>query len=118
VLRLQDDWMWDTWIADDGELYHLFSLKAPRELKDPARRHTWATIGHATSADLVRWEVCGDALLPAARGGWDDLAPWTGSVARGDDGVWRLYYTALSTARGHGVRDQRIGVAESDDLLT
>ena len=36
------------------------------------------------------------------RTGWDDLALWTGSVARGDDGVWRIYYTALSTA-GHGV---------------
>ena len=114
----RDDWVWDSWIADDGELYHLFFLKAPRALKEPSRRHTSATIGHATSTDLVRWEVRGDALLPAARGGWDDLALWTGSVARGDDGVWRLYYTALATARGHGVRDQRIGMAESEDLFT
>ena len=27
-----------------------------------------------------------------------------------------MYYTALNTSRGHGVRDQRIGLAESDDL--
>jgi beta-fructofuranosidase len=38
-------------------------------------------------------------------------------VARGDDGIWRLYYSALSTSRGLGVRDQRIGMAESDDLF-
>jgi beta-fructofuranosidase len=38
-------------------------------------------------------------------------------VVRGDDGVWRMFYTALST-RGRGLPDQRIGVAESDDLLT
>ncbi len=36
-------------------------------------------------------------------------------MARGDDGVWRMYYTALS--RAGGVSDQRIGFAESDDLF-
>ena len=38
-------------------------------------------------------------------------------MARGDDGVWRMFYTALSTA-GRGIFDQRLGVAESDDLAT
>jgi beta-fructofuranosidase len=115
VLRLTDDWLWDSWIADAGDRYHLFFLKAPRALKDPGLRHTAATVGHATSTDLTNWQVCEDALLPAATR-WDDLAVWTGSVVRGDDEVWRLYYTALSTSPGHGVRDQRIGMAESDDL--
>ena len=32
-------------------------------------------------------------------------------------GVWRLYYTAINT-EGRDVRDQRIGMAESDDLYT
>ena len=68
------------------------------------------------SADLTHWEVHRDALAPA-EGRWDDLALWTGSVARGDDGVWRLYYSGLSTSRGLGVLDQRIGMAESDDLF-
>jgi beta-fructofuranosidase len=107
--------VWDSWIADAGDRYHLFFLKAPRALRDPGLRHTAATIGHATSRDLTRWDVGEDALLPAD-GRWDDLALWTGSVARGDDGVWRLYYTGLSTQPGHGVRDQRIGLAEGSDL--
>jgi beta-fructofuranosidase len=38
-------------------------------------------------------------------------------VARSGDGVWRLYYTAINT-QGRDVRDQRIGLAESDDLMT
>jgi beta-fructofuranosidase len=114
MLRLPDDWIWDSWIADDGELFHLFFLKASRSLVDPRRRHTLATIGHATSRDLRDWRYCGDALLPAA-GGWDDLAVWTGSIARDDDGIWRMYYTALSTS-GHGILDQRIGLVESDDV--
>jgi beta-fructofuranosidase len=116
MLRLPDHWIWDSWIADDGETYHLFFLQAPRSLVDPARRHTAATIGRATSTDLRTWEYHGTALGPA-RSGWDDLALWTGSVARGDDGVWRMFYTALSTA-GRGIFDQRLGVAESDDLAT
>jgi beta-fructofuranosidase len=65
----------------------------------------------------VGWHVHEDALLPDP-GRWDDLAVWTGSVVRGDDGVWRFYYTALSTRGDHGTRDQRIGLAESDDLAT
>ena len=116
MLRLPDEWIWDSWVVDDGETYHLFFLKAPRSLGDTDLRHEAATIGHATSTDLTGWTYHGDALRPATTG-WDDLALWTGSVARGADAVWRLYYTALST-RGHGVFDQRIGLAESDDLHT
>lgn len=116
MLRLAHDWVWDNWVADDGELYHLFFLRAPRALGDPALRHTAARIGHATSPDLVEWKLHQDALEPAAER-WDDLALWTGSVLRGADGVWRLYYSALSTSRGLGAGDQRIGLAESDDLF-
>ncbi len=115
MLRLEDAWVWDSWVADDGERYHLFFLKAPRSLGDPGLRHGRAVVGHATSTDLVDWHLEPDALRPAA-GSWDDLAIWTGSVARGDDGVWRLFYTAIST-REHGFRDQRVGLAESDDLV-
>jgi beta-fructofuranosidase len=115
VLSSLQDWIWDSWIADDGERYHLFFLQAPRALEDPRLRHEAARIGHASSVDLVDWELHADALGPATEG-FDDLALWTGSVARGDDGVWRMYYTALNT-EGRGVMDQRIGLAESDDLL-
>jgi beta-fructofuranosidase len=109
-------WIWDSWIADDADDYHLFYLQAPRTLGDAGLRHLAATVGHARSADLVDWEVLPEALGPTP-GSWDDLSIWTGSTVRGDDGVWRMYYTATST-RGDGVRDQRLGLAESDDLIT
>lgn len=115
MLRLPDDWVWDSWVADDGETYHLYFLKAPRALEDPTRRHARAVIGHATSTDLVDWTDRGTTLLPS-EGGWDDLALWTGSTVRADDGTWRMFYTALNTHRGHVLRDQRVGVVESDDL--
>jgi hypothetical protein len=54
--RLDDQWIWDSWIADDGDLYHLFFLKAPRALGSPSERHVNATVGHATSGDLVSWD--------------------------------------------------------------
>ena len=115
MLRLDDRWIWDSGVVDDGDSYHLFYLYAPRALLDPRLRHERARVGHATSTDLTSWQVHADALGPS--GGWDDLAIWTGSTVRGDDGVWYLFYTALST-RGHGVKDQRIGLATSGDLFT
>jgi len=114
VLRLPDQWIWDSWVADDGERFHLYFLQAPRALGDPTLRHAAARIGHATSFDLVDWTYHGVALGPGEEA-WNDLAAWTGSVVRAGCG-WRMYYTALSTA-GHGIRDQRLGLAESDDLM-
>ena len=116
MLERPDVWIWDSWIADDGETYHLFFLQAPKALGDPTRRHTAATIGLATSKDLLTWTYEGTALAPVP-GGWDDLALWTGSVTRRDDGRWLMYYTAINTGGRH-LRDQRLGVVESDDLRT
>jgi beta-fructofuranosidase len=115
VLRLDDYWMWDSWVGDDGELYHLYFLQAPRSLGDMAERHVNATVGHATSHDLVTWNYHGECLGPAETG-FDDLAIWTGSVLRAQ-GRWWMFYTAISTA-GHHIFDQRIGSAVSDDLFS
>ncbi|HET7474784.1 MAG TPA: glycosyl hydrolase [Dermatophilaceae bacterium] len=116
MLRLEHEWIWDSWMADDGLLYHLFFLKAPRALADPGLRHVAATVGHATSSDLVEWTYLGEAF-GAGTADWDDLAVWTGSVIRDDDGLWRMFYTAVNS-QGRGVKDQRLGVAVSEDLHT
>lgn len=118
MLSLADQWIWDSWIVNDAGTYHLFFLQAPRSLGEGHLRHTAAQLGHATSRDLRTWTYHGIALGPAERGAWDDLALWTGSTVKGDDGVWRMYYTAISTRGGHGVKSQKIGLAESDDLFT
>jgi beta-fructofuranosidase len=113
MLRLNDQWVWDSWVADDGDRYHLFFLMAPRSLGDPGKRHVAATVGHATSQDLVAWKYLGETFGPGPSG-FDDLAIWTGSVIRAHD-QWRMFYTAISTA-GHHIFDQRVGAAVSDDL--
>ena len=64
MLRLPDQWIWDSWVADDGERFHLYFLQAPRALGDPTLRHAAARIGHATSFHLVDWTYHGVALGP------------------------------------------------------
>jgi beta-fructofuranosidase len=115
VLRLASSWVWDCWVADDAERYHLFFLKASRALLDPERRHRRASIGHAVSSDLHTWQELPDALVAADAPAYDDLATWTGSVVRADDGSWRMFYTGLSQ-RDDGLR-QRVVAARSDDLV-
>lgn len=116
MFTLKDSWVWDFWIAKDGDTYHLFFLYASRALLDPDRRHYRASIGHATSTDLVNWERIEDALVRSDAPAFDDLATWTGSVVRGDDGVWNLFYTGATMTPGGNV--QRIGRATSTDLRT
>lgn len=117
MLKLPDHWVWDSWPVqtDDGDT-HLFFLRASRALLDPERRHRRASIGHARSADLVEWELLPDALVTADEPAWDDGSTWTGSVVRGDDGVWRLFYTGVTREEDWLI--QRVGVATSQDLLS
>jgi beta-fructofuranosidase len=114
-LRLPDKWVWDFWLARDGDRHHVFFLQAPRSLVDPERRHRNASIGHAVSSDLSNWTVVDDAIRPGEPGSWDDLATWTGSVLE-RDGRWHMLYTGTSHAEDGLV--QRIGLATSDDLMT
>lgn len=115
-LRLEDHWLWDFWIADDGDAYHLFHLQASRSLRDPDLRHSNATVGHATSSDLRSWQPRGQALTPGDPGSWDDLAVWTGSIVPHDEFGWAMLYTACSTVEDGLV--QRIGLVTSSDLHT
>ncbi len=118
MFDLRDSWVWDYWFADDGQRYHLFFLYASKALRNPDDRHHYASVGHAVSDDLVSWQRIEDALVRGARGDFDDLATWTGSIVRDPDpgGGWHLFYTgATLTAEGKNV--QSIGHAVSADLV-
>lgn len=113
AFELDDKWIWSFWIAKDGDSYHLFFLQAARSLGDPDLRHDNATVGHATSTDLVNWTDLGTVLKPGFPGEWDDIAIWTGSVIE-HGGRWWMFYTGRSSLEKGRV--QRIGAAISDDL--
>ncbi|MEO7015534.1 MAG: glycosyl hydrolase family 32 [Leifsonia sp.] len=113
---LPDYWVWDFWFADDGDQYHLFYLRAPKDLGDPDLRHRNATIGHATSTDLTNWSDHGLVLGPGEPDEFDATATWTGSIVRGDDNLWRMFYTGARFLPDGG-NIETIGVAVSEDLI-
>jgi beta-fructofuranosidase len=84
----------------DGSRYHAFYLSASRARKDPIRRHRHPIVGHAVSTDLVNWEVVVDALIVSESPAFDSYTTWTGSVVKGDDGLWWMYYTGTSREDG------------------
>ena len=114
TIALADQWIWDSWYVRDGDLWHGFFLKADKSLIDSDLRHVNVSQGHATSRDLKTWEHKGTSFAPAPSPAWDDYTTWTGSVIRGDDGLWHLFYTGTCRAEG-GVK-QRVGHATSTDL--
>lgn len=115
---LPDHWVWDFWLADDGDRFHLFFLHAPHALGDPELRHRNARVGHATSTDLVNWTHHGLAFDAGEPGSFDSSATWTGSVVRGDDGLWRMFYTGSVFPYPDAVTNvETIGVATSSDLF-
>lgn len=115
MLDLHDAWTWDFWLADTGNEYHAFFLRASRALSNPDARHFRASIGHAVSKDLRRWKLLPDALVRSERPGFDDIATWTGSVIQGPNGEWHTFYTGISTEESGLI--QRIGMATSNDLV-
>lgn len=118
MLRFDDRWVWDFWFADDGVDFHLFYLFAPKSLGDDRLRHRNAQIGHATSKDLRVWVDHGRALGPGNATDFDATSTATGSVVRGADGLWRMFYTGFHYfAEDPDVRNiESVGVAVSTDL--
>jgi beta-fructofuranosidase len=116
MLTLSEFWVWDSWSVTHEGQHHLFFLKAPKSLGDPDKRHFHPTVGHAVSADFRTWRILPDALRPADGPAWDDYTTWTGSIVRGPSGRWHMFYTG--TSRGEQGLVQRVGRADSEDLMT
>jgi len=114
VLALEDDWIWDSWYAHDGEKWHAYFLKAPKSIGDSQKRHFNVSQGHAVSTDLVNWEHLGTTFAPSEGPAFDDMATWTGCVLQDPEGLWHLFYTGCGSAE-QGLY-QRLGHATSRDM--
>lgn len=113
-----DHWVWDFWLADDGNQFHLFYLHAPKSLGNPDLRHRNARIGHATSTDLWSWTDHGQAFEAGEPGSFDGSATWTGSVVRRSDGLWYMFYTGSRfLAPDSFANIETVGIATSPDLF-
>ncbi|TXN29330.1 glycoside hydrolase family 68 protein [Lacisediminihabitans profunda] len=119
TFSLEHHWVWDFWLADDGERFHMYYLHAPKSLGDQQLRHRNAQIGHATSLDLATWTDHGVVIRAGGPGEFDETATWTGSVVHGPDGVWRMFYTgARFLSETSNANVETVGVATSADLHT
>lgn len=117
MLNPDDRWIWDFWHVQDDNTHHLYYLQAPKSLGDPELRHRNASIGHATSTDLTTWTEHGTILERGPFGAPDATATWTGSVIRGDDGRWRMFYTGSTFLSPDSAANvEVIAVAVSKDL--
>jgi len=106
-------YLWDFWIINSAKYYHLFYLQATRNLPSPDYRHEFASIGHAVSSDLYKWNEKGTVLKKGRSGEWDDTSLWTGSIIKKDN-LFYMFYTSRSSQENGKI--QRIGVAISEDL--
>lgn len=74
---------------EDGRFY-LFYLHDQRRTPRTAYKTSWNL---AVSSDLVNWEDMGTVLFPGESTDVD-LCCYTGSVIRGKDGIYHMFYTA------------------------
>ncbi|MFC7201477.1 family 43 glycosylhydrolase [Halospeciosus flavus] len=111
-------YFWDFWLFREDDTYYLYHLQAPR-VGDEGTRHFNASVGHATSTDLVEWSHEGTALVSGDGDAWDDAGTWTGCTVSDGDRYY-LFYTGRrgreTVPGGFPGHTQRIGVAVSDDL--
>ena len=73
-------------------------------------------IGRAASTDLANWTLLPNVFNSSDNESFDDMATWTGSVVKGPDQMWYMFYTGIS--KKEDGRVQRIGLATSSDLYS
>jgi beta-fructofuranosidase len=93
----------DAWYYVAGDVVHAFYLVCPESVPP----HTRWDIGHATSRDLVNWELHSLALTHGDAGTWSECLA-TGSIFR-RNGRYGMAFTSHTRAE--------TGIAWSDDLF-
>lgn len=102
--RLGDSWF----IVAPDDVVHCYYLVC----NDDVERHTAWDIAHATSTDLVNWELHGIVLDRGADDDWDGGCLATGSVIDDGSGGYLMAYTARWNERSVAT-----GLATSPDLF-
>lgn len=93
----------DAWFYVEQDLVHAYYLVCPESVEP----HTFWDIGHATSRDLIHWELHPLALRHGEKDAWNERLA-TGSIFR-KDGRYGMAFTSHARAE--------TGLAWSDDLF-
>ncbi len=106
--------MWDAWFLPVGDEVPVSHLQMPVQDPEHPAEITW-NVGHIRTRDLLHWEACPDILPPLGDANEQDYGcKFTGCAYTAPDGEHLVYYTMRDTRKGN----QRIGVAQSRDLVT
>jgi beta-fructofuranosidase len=106
-------YLWDPWILNDGDVYRLFYLMAPKPVP-PLNFWSKGTIYGAVSKDLQNWKFTGIVLEPEPSNTWEAGRILAGSTYK-EDGIYYLFYSA--SGAGDTLKNERIGIATSTDAL-
>ena len=87
--------MWDTWIFQDGDDYHLFFMSS-------------GNIGRAVSKDLIHWKTLPTIMNMAEKGDWDEQGMVTGCTVKHGDTYYMTYGSGATSP---------IGLLISKDLM-
>ncbi len=98
----------DSWYHVEDDIVHCWYLVCP----DDVERHTAWDIAHATSTDLIDWDLQGVVVERGAEDAWDSDCLATGSVVK-HNGNYVMAYTAKWNDL-----DAATGIAYSSDLST
>lgn len=107
----QGVYRWDPWLFQDGDIYRLFYLEAPKP-KPPTDFWSQGTIYGAISHNLTDWEPLGVMLAPNPKNPWESGRLLAGSIYKERE-TYYLFYSA--SGGGELLKDERIGLATSKD---
>ncbi len=101
--------VWDFCLVRDAGLYHIFYIAIPESLPNSNCK----ALGHATSPDLVHWQILPPAV-PTGQGWWDNDSVWAPDVVWDEtQSRWVMMFTGVDS-----LKVQRACMAYSPDLST
>ena len=106
MLRHPGNHLGDAWFYTEGNICHCFYLTCPLS----EERHTCWDIAHATSEDMVHWQLHGLVIEKGGNGEWDQTCLSTGTILKRGEWYWMAY-----TGKWDDI-PAKVGLARSRDL--
>ena len=101
MFSLPDSWLWDFWLAEDtppmaSAPITCSSCTPPAPCTTPTAGICGRPSGTRCPPIWSHWRQVPDALVHGDASSFDQTATWTGSVTKGPDGRWFMFYTGTT----------------------